>query len=174
MDDEAMDMLLERDVPVVPALYFEKASVLLGPEFGLSQAVIDGHQETLDGGMESARRILRAGGRLGMGGDYGFGWNPHGDYARELTFFVKDVGLTPLEVITCATKTGAEIMGREKEFGTVEVGKLADLLIVDGDVVGDISILEDRSKFIAVMQGGVIKAGQMATPFPTVVTREKK
>ena len=94
MDDEALDLLLQRDVPCVPALYFEKASVELGPEFGLSQRVIDGHQETLDGGMESARRILRAGGRLGMGGDYGFGWNPHGDYARELTFFVKDVGLT--------------------------------------------------------------------------------
>ena len=56
--------------------------------------------------------ILKAGGRLGMGGDYGFAWNPHGDYAKELTFFVKHVGFTPLETITCATKTGAEIMGR--------------------------------------------------------------
>jgi len=96
MDDEAMDLLLERDVPCIPALYFEKASIVRGEEFGLPQRVIDGHQETLDGVGESARRILRAGGRLGMGGDYGFGWNPHGDYARELTFFVKDVGLTPL------------------------------------------------------------------------------
>ena len=61
-----------------------------------------------------------------MGGDYGFGWNPHGDYARELVFFVKDVGLTPHEVITCATKTGAEIMGPDHEFGTLEPGKLAD------------------------------------------------
>ena len=88
MDSEALDLLLARDVPCVPALYFEKASIIHGPEFGLPQRVIDGHQETLDGGAASARRILRAGGRLGMGGDYGFGWNPHGDYARELTFFV--------------------------------------------------------------------------------------
>ncbi|MDR3405793.1 MAG: amidohydrolase family protein [Chthoniobacter sp.] len=173
MDDEAMDLLLERDVPCIPALYFEKASIELGPEFGLPQVVIDGHQETLDGGSESARRILRTGGRLGMGGDYGFGWNPHGNYARELTFFVKDVGLTPLEVITCATKTGAEIMGRGDEFGTLEKGKLADVLIVDGDVVADISLLEDREKFIAVLQGGIVKAGQLAKPFPTVVKREK-
>ncbi len=173
MDDEALELLLERDVPCIPALYFEKASVELGKEFGLSQRVIDGHQETLNGGAESARRILRAGGRLGMGGDYGFGWNPHGNYARELTYFVKDVGLTPLEVITCATKTGAEIMGRGHEFGTLEKGKLADVLVVDGDVMADISILEDRKKFIAVLQGGVIKAGQLAKPFPTVVKREK-
>lgn len=173
MDNEALDLLLERDVPCVPALYFEKASIERGPEFGLPQAVIDGHQETLDGGSESARRILRAGGRLGMGGDYGFGWNPHGDYARELTFFVKDVGLTPLEVITCATKTGAEIMGRGDEFGTLEKGKLADVLVVDGDPIADIAVLEDRKRFIAVVQGGIIKAGQLAKPFPTVVKREK-
>lgn len=173
MDDEALDLLLARDVPCVPALYFEKASIELGPEFGLTQAVIDGHQETLDGGIESARRILRAGGRLGMGGDYGFGWNPHGDYARELTFFVNDVGLTALEVITCATKTGAEIMGRGNDFGTLEPGKLADVLVVDGDVIANIALLEDRTKFIAVLQGGIVKAGQLAKPFPTVVKSEK-
>lgn len=173
IDDEGLEMLLARDVPIVPALYFEKASVELGPEFGLPQVVIDGHQETLDGGAASALRILRAGGRVGMGGDYGFGWNPHGNYARELTFFVREVGFTPLETIMCATKTGAEIMGRGNEFGTLETGKLADVLVVDGDVLADISLLEQRSRFIAVMQGGVVKAGQLAKPFPTIVAQEK-
>lgn len=173
MDDEALDLMLERDVPCVPALYFEKASVELGREFGLSQAVIDGHKETLEAGSLSAKRILRAGGRLGMGGDYGFGWNPHGDYARELTFFVREVGLTPLEVISCATKTGAEIMGCGAEFGTLEVGKLADLFLIDGDVLADISLLEDRKKIVAVMQSGIVKAGRLAKPFPTIVRREK-
>jgi imidazolonepropionase-like amidohydrolase len=104
--------------------------------------------------------ILKAGGRLGMGGDYGFAWNPHGDYAKELSFFVNYVGFSPLETITCATKTGAEILGRGHEIGTVEVGKLADILVVDGDVLSDIRVLEDRSRFIAVMQGGIVKAGQ--------------
>jgi imidazolonepropionase-like amidohydrolase len=162
MDDEALDMLLARNTPVIPALQFEHASIVHGPEFGMPQAVIDGHQETLEGGAASALRILKAGGRLGMGGDYGFAWNPHGTYAKEISFFVKYVGFTPLETITCATKTGAEIMEREKEFGTLEPGKLADLLVVDGDVVVDISLLEDRSRFLAVMQGGVIKAGRLA------------
>tara|TARA_B100001971_G_C18215824_1_gene553761 strand:+ start:175 stop:1464 length:1290 start_codon:yes stop_codon:yes gene_type:complete len=162
IDEEGLNLLLERDVPCVPGLYFEKASVERGPEFGLPQAVIDGHQETLEGGMASALKILRAGGRVGLGGDYGFAWNPHGTYAHELTFFVEDVGFTPMETITCATKTGAEIMGRGGELGTLEPGKLADILVVDGDVLDDISLLEDRSKFIAVMQGGIIKAGQNA------------
>lgn len=164
MDAEALDLLLARDVPVVPALQFEYASIVHGPEVGMPQSVIDGHQETLEGGAESARMILKAGGRLGMGGDYGFAWNPHGDYAKELTFFVKHVGFSPLETITCATKTGAEIMGRADEFGTLEPGKLADVLLVDGDVLADISLLEDRSRFLAVIQGGAIKAGRLSRP----------
>jgi imidazolonepropionase-like amidohydrolase len=105
--------------------------------------------------------ILKAGGRLGMGGDYGFAWNPHGDYAKELTFFVKYAGFSALDTIKCATRTGAEILGREKEIGTLEAGRLADVLIVDGDPVADISILEDRRRFLAVTQGGIIKAGQL-------------
>ena len=167
MDAEALDMLLDRNTPVVPALQFEHASIVHGPEFGMSQAVIDGHQETLDGGASSARMILRAGGRLGMGGDYGFAWNQHGTYAKELTFFVKFVGFTPLETIVCATRTGAQIMGRQDELGTLERGKLADVLVVDGDILSDIGVLEDRSRFIAVLQGGIVKAGQLAVPATT-------
>ncbi|MSR82148.1 MAG: amidohydrolase family protein [Candidatus Latescibacteria bacterium] len=167
MDEESLELLLKRNTPVIPALQFEYASVQKGPGIGMPQAVIDGHQETLEGGAESARRILKAGGRLGMGGDYGFAWNPHGDYAKELTFFVEYVGLSPLEVIKCATQTGAEIMGRGEEFGTVEKGKLADLLVMDADLNQEISALEDRSRFIAVIQGGFVRAGRLATAHVT-------
>lgn len=162
MDDEALDMILANDVPVVPGLYFEQASIERGRDFGLSQRVIDGHQETLDGGAESYRRLIAAGGRLGMGGDFGFAWNPHGDYAKELSFFVKYVGLPVMNVLVSATRTGAEILGREGEIGTLEVGKLADILVVDGDVFEDITLLENRKKLIAVIQGGIIKAGRIA------------
>jgi imidazolonepropionase-like amidohydrolase len=163
MDQEALDMLLQRNTPVVPALQFEYASIERGPEFGLPQKVIDGHKETLEGGAESAWMILKAGGRLGMGGDYGFAWNPHGTYARELSFFVNYVGFSPLDAIKCGTQTGAEIMGRADELGTLEPGKLADVLVVDGDALADITLLEDRSRFLAVIQGGIIKAGKLAS-----------
>ena len=65
------------------------------------------------------------------------------------------LGLSPLEVITCTTRTGAQIMGRADEFGTLEAGKLADVL-------ADISALEDRARLLAVLQGGVVKAGRLA------------
>ena len=160
MDNETMDLLLERDVPVVPALYFELASIENGPDFNMPQPVIDGHQETLDGGVESAKRILREGGRIGLGGDYGFAWNPHGDYAKEISFFVNYVGFSAEEALMCATKTGAEIMGASDQIGTLETGKLADLLVINGNPFEDIRILEDRTKFYAVIQNGIIKAGQ--------------
>jgi imidazolonepropionase-like amidohydrolase len=169
MDQECLDLMLERDVPCVPALYFERASIEYGPDFGLSPEVIAGHQETLEGGIESARMIQAAGGTLGLGGDYGFAWNPHGDYARELSFFVDEVGFSPMETIVCATRNGARILGTDADVGTLESGKLADLLIVDGDVVADISILQDRSRIRAVLQGGTLKAGTSAPNRPTVV-----
>lgn len=164
MDSECLDLLLAKDVPVVPALYFEKASVERGPEFGMSQRVIDGHRETLEGGIGSARMILKAGGCLGMGGDYGFAWNPHGDYAKELSFFVEDAGFTTAEVLVCGTRNGAKILGRHSELGTLEPGKLADVLVVRGDLLADIRLLENRSNIRAVFQGGELKAGTMAKP----------
>jgi imidazolonepropionase-like amidohydrolase len=64
-------------------------------------------------------------------------------------------------------------MSRSHEIGTLEPGKLRDVLVVDGDVLADIAILEDRRRLIAVMQGGVVKAGRIAPPFPTIVSRER-
>ena len=161
MDQEALDLMLARNVPCVPALQFEWASIEYGPKFGMSQAVIDGHKETLDAGAESACMILKAGGRLGMGGDYGFAWNPHGDYAKELSFFVNYVGFSAMDTLVCATKNGAEILGRGHEIGTLEPGKLADILVVDGNVLANIALLEDRSRLLAVIQGGIMKAGTL-------------
>jgi imidazolonepropionase-like amidohydrolase len=116
-------------------------------------AIDDGHQETLEGGAESARRILKAGGRLGMGGDYGFAWNPHGDYAKELSFFVDYVGFSPMDTLVCATRTGAEICGTDHDVGTLEAGKLADITIVDGNPLdGYWSMLKTK----IVLKGGKV------------------
>ena len=94
-----------------------------------------------------------------MGGDYGFAWNPHGDYAKELSFFVNYVGFTPEETLMCATKTGSEIAGSDDKVGTLETGKLADILVINGNPFDDIRIMEDRSNFYAVIQNGIIKSG---------------
>jgi len=167
MDQECLELMIRDDVPCVPALQFELASVEYGPDFDMPREVIDAHQETLEGGAESARLIQEAGGTIGLGGDYGFAWNPHGDYAKELSFFVDYVGFSAMETIVCATLNGARIMGTDGDVGTVEAGKLADLLIVEGDVLNDVGRLQKRSNLRAVIQGGIIKAGTMAGFTPT-------
>ncbi len=164
MDHEALDLLLERNTPVVPALQFEYASIEKGPEFGMPQAVVDGHKETLEGGAESARMILKAGGRLGMGGDYGFAWNPHGDYAKELTFFVKS------RRIHAAGNDHLRDQDRRRDHGTRRTSSARSSRAswpTSWSSTATCSptsrVLEDRSRFIAVMQGGMIKAGRLAT-----------
>ena len=129
IDDEALDMLLEQ--------YASGAGAALraGQRRAwarVQSAAARDRRPSGDAGRrrrKRAGRILKAGGRLGMGGDYGFAWNPHGDYAKELSFFVKYVGFTPLETITCATRTGAEIMGRSARIRhgrSRQTGRLAD------------------------------------------------
>jgi imidazolonepropionase-like amidohydrolase len=66
-------------------------------------------------------------------------------------------------VLTCATRTGAEILGRADELGTLGAGKLADVLVVDGYVLADVSAPEDRARLLAVLQGGAVKAGRLAS-----------
>jgi imidazolonepropionase-like amidohydrolase len=92
--------------------------------------------------------------RVLPGGDYGFVWNPTGRNARDLEHFVKLFGFTPTEALVAATKLGGEIMGMGDELGLIKENYLADLLIVDGDPLEDISILQDASRLAVIMQGG--------------------
>ena len=94
----------------------------------------------------------RAGVRLVLGDDYGIIVLSHGRYAEELEFYVKTVGIAPLDVLRWATKNGGELMGLP--VGTIEEGKLADLLVVDGDPSVDIAVLQDRAKLRAILKGG--------------------
>jgi imidazolonepropionase-like amidohydrolase len=77
----------------------------------------------------------------------------HGDNARELELMVRH-GLTPMEAIVAATGTAAEVCRLADSVGTVEAGKQADLLVVDGDPLTDIGLLRDQSQLLLVMKGG--------------------
>lgn len=95
-----------------------------------------------------------AGMRLVLGDDYGAIFFPHGHYGEELTYYVERVGIPVIDVIRWATRHGAELMGRGDELGTLAAGKLADVLVVDGDPIEDIAVLEDPTRLLAVMKGG--------------------
>jgi imidazolonepropionase-like amidohydrolase len=94
--------------------------------------------------------------RVLPGGDYGFVYTPHGTYARDLWLFVKILGFSPMETLVAATARGGEIMGRPGELGVVKPGALADLLLVDGDPLADIAVLQDQRAIRMVMKDGAL------------------
>jgi imidazolonepropionase-like amidohydrolase len=96
----------------------------------------------------------RRGIRVCIGGDYGFAWTPQGTNAKDIQTFVEMLGFTPMEAIQAATKYGGEIMGMGNELGMIKEGYLADLLLIDGDPVADVRILQDKSRILAIMKDG--------------------
>lgn len=104
--------------------------------------------------IETMRKMHRRGIRVLPGGDYGFAWIQHGTNARDLQYFVDRVGMTPMEALISATRYGGQIMGRPGELGQVKPGFLADLLLVDGDPLTNIRILQDPKRILAVMKDG--------------------
>jgi imidazolonepropionase-like amidohydrolase len=93
---------------------------------------------------------------------------PHGTNARDLEYFVKHLSFTPMEAIVAATQLGGQIMMRGHELGQIKTGALADLLLVDGDPLANITILQDRPRLLAVMKDGVF---QRPPPVKTAATR---
>ena len=94
--------------------------------------------------------------------DYGAVGFAHGRYAEELEVYVRDAGIPALEVLRWATKHGAELMGRGDELGTVAEGKLADLLVLDGDPLDDVALLQDRDRILAIVKDGVFVKDALA------------
>ncbi|NNL84371.1 MAG: amidohydrolase family protein, partial [Myxococcales bacterium] len=112
-------------------------------------------ERTLETHPETIKKADAAGIPIVMGDDFGFGsLMPHGDYAKELAVYPELCGVSNLDVIRWATRNGALLQGRLHELGTIEVGKLADLLVVEGDPSRDLAVLADRANLKAVVKDG--------------------
>ena len=92
--------------------------------------------------------------RILPGGDYGFAWTPHGTNARDLEYFVRHVGMSTMEALLSATAWGGPMMKQGKDIGYLREGCLADILLIDGDPLADITILQDKARILAVMKDG--------------------
>jgi imidazolonepropionase-like amidohydrolase len=165
IDEEAFEMMVSHKDRFFfgPAINWLVATVEKGP---LPPAVLDqtGYVSELKLAAAGAKRLYDAGIRMVPGGDFGFAWCRHGEYAKDLENFVKVIGLTPMQALVCATKTGGEYMLMGDKIGTIEEGKLADLIVVDGDPLADITILQDRSRLALVMKDGEVMVNQFGLP----------
>jgi imidazolonepropionase-like amidohydrolase len=159
------------DERALDALEAARDRVFVGPALGLTYNLSEGaggvpasrvgeFQRELEVSVETVARMRKRGLRVLPGGDYGFPATPHGTYARDLWIFVKVLGFSAMETLVAATRLGGELMGRPGELGIVKAGALADLLLVDGDPLADIAILQDRSVLRMIMKDGVIYKGR--------------
>jgi imidazolonepropionase-like amidohydrolase len=115
---------------------------------------------------ESVHQALAAGVKVVAGTDAG-GF-VHGDNAREIELMVER-GMSPMQAIQGATGWAAECVGLGKEIGTIEKGKLADLLVIDGDPLSNIEVLREQNKFMLVMKGGESYLDQLPRVIPQPV-----
>ena len=158
-DEEALDMLeAHRDRHfVAPGIGILIAMLDHAAPWGITRqkAVEMGYEVELAAAVESLKKMHKRGIRVLPGGDYGFAFTPHGENARDLEYFVKYLGMTPMEALLSATRYGGEIMMKGGELGQLKHGYLADLILVDGDPLANLGILRDQSKLLAVMKDGV-------------------
>ena len=157
-DERALDALEgARDrVFVAPALGITYNLSQANGQWGVTPERVQAFERELAASVETIGRMRRRGIRVLPGGDYGFVYTPHGTYARDLWLFVKVLGYSPMEALVAATKLGGEIMGRPGELGLVQAGALADLLLVEGDPLADIAILQDRTAIRMIMKDGAL------------------
>ncbi len=154
LDDEAIDLMLAHGTFLVPTLLaplsvLEQAeSTGNVPEYGVRKA-----RETIEIHSESIARAHQAGVTIAMGTDAGV--MPHGTNLRELGLMV-NVGLSPMEAIVATTRVAAECLGWQDRIGTLEHGKLADVVIAASDPLANIRTLEKTENIVLVMQEGKI------------------
>jgi imidazolonepropionase-like amidohydrolase len=153
------------DERALDALEAARDRVFVGPAIGLTYnlsrasgapARARAFERELEVTVHAMASLRKRGVRVLPGGDYGFPATPHGTYARDLWLFVEVLGFSPMETLVAATRLGGELMGRPGELGVVMPGALADLLLVDGDPLADIALLQDGAALRMIMKDGVL------------------
>jgi imidazolonepropionase-like amidohydrolase len=157
LDDEAVELLaMQRDrVFVGPAIAWEVQYLARCESLGISRATVrkQGYEAEVDATITSVAKLRAAGVRLVVGGDYGISIAPHGTYARDIEYFVDLFGMSSAEALICATRNGGLAFDARGCVGTLADGSVADLLVVDGDPIADVRVLQDRSR-LRVMKDG--------------------
>ena len=131
-----------------------------------------GYQREIDETISAVKRLKESNVRVLTGGDYGLNITPHGTNARDLEYFVDLFGMSNTEALLCATRDGGAAADTNGMVGTLEAGKYADLLIVDGNPTNDVRILQDHTRIIGVMKGGVMHCALMQ-PNPYVAPSDQ-
>jgi imidazolonepropionase-like amidohydrolase len=155
-DPEAIDLLEahKESIFLSPAVGIMWANVHEGAEFGIDRAMAEkmGSMKSLEAMERLYPELRKRGLRVLPGGDYGFPNNPIGRNARDLELFVRLFGYSPAEALRATTFHGGQVM--DLLVGLLTEGYFADVLVVDGDPVSDVTLLQDPANLRVIMQGG--------------------
>jgi imidazolonepropionase-like amidohydrolase len=132
LDDEAIEMMVEGDVSMVPTLIITRNLGEYGAERGFEINVVERAKRTLAAGFESVKKAFAAGVRIGVGSDVDLDETA----AQEVRMLI-EAGLAPMDAIRAATSKAAEVLDLQDDVGTIEAGKIADLILLDGDPIAD-------------------------------------
>ncbi len=153
MDNEAIELILQTKAFLVPTLSAPYHILKAGVKKGVPPYVVEKSKSVLKSHWESVKKAHRAKIPIAMGTDAGTPFNCHGENLKEMELLVK-VGFHPMEAIVAATKTASEVLGLEDRIGTLRPGKLADLVVLDGDPLQDITLFQQREKMLVIMKEG--------------------
>jgi len=165
LTDELIDLMLEKDAYLVPTLVAPLAVIKFSQDHPdllpvmmamKAVSVVEAHQK-------SFRRAVEAGVKIAMGTDSGVG--RHGENGQELQLMVEN-GMTPMQAILASTSQAAQLLHLEKNLGTLEVGKLADVIVVEGDVLSNISKIANPANIKLVLKAGQAAKNLLDIPVP--------
>jgi imidazolonepropionase-like amidohydrolase len=158
LDDEALELFLVHKTFLVPTLSAIQSGLERGKKGGMPQEAFQKCELLGNELARNFRKAAKAGVRIAMGTDAGTPFNMHGANAQELRRMVR-LGLTPMQAIQAATSNAASLLGLDHMIGTISAGKAADLILVEGNPLEDIAMLEEPARIVYVFQGGEIKKG---------------
>jgi imidazolonepropionase-like amidohydrolase len=158
--DETIEMLerVKHKHYISPAIAARYNTTYEAKDWGITTDVAEmiGNKRELEEGIKVMIKMHKAGIKVVPFGDYGFAWLPHGTEARDLEHFVNLFGFAPWEALRAATAYGGEAWAGKsgEKMGRIAAGYLADILLVDGNPLLDLSLMQDRHSLLAIMKDG--------------------
>lgn len=174
MDDRQLETIVAHRTPICPTLSLLANMLDWGPDLGVPDKILDGYKVELEAAGESLTKAREAGVTIIAGTDTGQGPVPYGEWhARELEHLVAFLGMSNMEAIVAGTRNAAFTLNMQDELGTLEEGKLADILVVDGDPLEDVAVLQDKARLKIIMRDGEVVDTETEIPERTIYPWEK-
>ena len=161
MDEEAAGLMDQHGVYMVPTLSALATTAACRRGCGIPDSALDKAKAMTKRHQASFKQAHRRGLLIAMGTDAGTPFNYHGDNAQELERMVA-LGMSPMETLIASTSSAARLIGIEDKVGTIERGKEADMILIDGNPLRKIELLRDRSRIVGIVKSGRFVAGLLS------------